>query len=372
MPSSSCHEIPQHQQTPFENRLMEKEIGAGLTDTEILEITHRAEIYRRLEGLIGNTPKIEIALPHNNRLIQTDETANPTETHYDRVYLQLFRELEAAGKIQPGDILLETTSGSAGISFAWMAKKLGYTSIIFAPSFLPEPRKTAMDSLANKVHYSDDRKTYLKGCADMMVAYWKNRDNQKAAKAEGRSIRLLNHSQNPIASQAFTSIISELTNNQINLPDYFIGGIGNGATILGVAEPLKIQKPNAKVIGFEPIESCPFYKQHQDRWGQLTASLTGQMSIPDDFKFHNLPGIGSFGNIDFPFIKKAIRDELVDDIIPIQAGLILNSVSYNAGLAPENQQGHTSIIARYLAERMAERVNGKTFLGFIYDKNDRY
>lgn len=361
-------EVPQIQ-TEFQARLHEKEVRAGLTDEELEGLTQEQK-YERIETLVGNTPKIEVPLVNGNVLIQSDETANPTENHYDRVYLHLLRELEKEGNIAPGDTLLETTSGSAGISFAWMCKKLGFKPVVFTPGFIPEARRTELEHLA-EVHYSDDRERYLQACAEMMVRYL--RENKDKVKTTGHKIWMPNHSQDPRTPSAFHSLADEVAQKYPGQPiDYFIGGVGNGSTILGIAERLKQINPNAKVIGFEPMEACPYYKRYKDRWGHVAPRFVRDEDVPEGYSFHELPGTGGFGNIAFPFMTEAVDRGLVDDIVPVPDRQILDMLKYNEGLPPEQQQGHTSLIAHYIADIWAQHVKGKRFVSMVYDKADRY
>jgi cysteine synthase A len=362
------HEVPQHP-TEFQARLRQKEERAGITDEEI-ESLPQEERYGRIETLVGRTPKLEVPLTNGNTLIQSDETANPAESHYDRVYLHLLHELEKEGTIAPGDTLLETTSGSAGISFAWMSKKLGYQPVVFAPSFIPKPRRIELEHLA-EVHYSDDRERYLQACAEMMLTYL--REYREQVKATGHKIWMPNHSQDPRTPESFHSIVDEIAKQYPDRQiDYFIGGVGNGSTILGPAERLKQLYPNVKIIGFEPVEACPYYKRYKDRWGKVAPHFVKDKQIPEGFSFHEMPGTGGFGNIPFPFMTEAVDRGLVDDIVPVPDKQILEMLKYNDSLPPEQQQGHSSLIAHYIAEVCAQQMHGENIVSMVYDKADRY
>jgi cysteine synthase len=356
--------------TEFQNRLNEREQREGLTRDELSTLS-RPEIFARLESAIGNTPKLEVPLPNGNTLIQVDETANPAESHYDRVYIHLLKCLEQEKTISPGDTLLETTSGSAGISFAWIAKKLGYKTVVFAPRCIPEPRRFELINLCDEVYLSDDEEGYLEACAERMVLYLK--DNRKQVKATGHKIWMPNHSQDPRTPEAFHSVGDEiLAAFPGRTVDYYIGGVGNGTTILGPMTRLRQIYPHIKGIGFEPMKACPYYKQHRARWGRVAPKLVEENDIPDGYSFHQLPGTGGYGRINFPFMNEAIAKGLIDDIIPVPTERLLEAVPYNNDVAPDHQQGNTSLIARYIAETMAAHTSGKTFLSLIYDKADRY
>jgi cysteine synthase len=242
--------------TFFQKRLHRREIAANLT-LENLAGVSRSELYERMEKSIGSTVMRSVQLPNGNTLYQKNETGNPTETHYDRCYIALIKALELNGDIAPGDTLLETTSGSAGVSFAWVCRKLGYRAVVFMPAFVPAPRILEVRRLAAEVHLSDNREQYLLGCSLAMMAYYKK--NLRAVRASGHNIYMPNHSQDFLTPRIFAQIMDEV---QADIGDdkidYFIGGIGNGSTILGIGERLKELNPEAKVIAFEPISACPF------------------------------------------------------------------------------------------------------------------
>ena len=89
-----------HQPTNFQERLRLKEQRFGLTDEDIASTT-RWELFKRLEASVGNTPLRMLSLENGNVLYQKDETHNPTETHYDRCYVELLRDLESEHAITP-------------------------------------------------------------------------------------------------------------------------------------------------------------------------------------------------------------------------------------------------------------------------------
>ncbi len=356
-------------ETHFSQRLREREELMGLRSEDIQSLS-RSEVHKRLKAATGNTPLRVIALPNGNTLVQKDETANPTESHYDRCYLPLLEALEAEGTISKGDVLLETTSGSAGISFAWICQKLGFAPHVFMPDFVPEPRIVESRRFA-EVHLSSDRERYLQACAEDMVHYF--RENKAALRAEGRGMWMPNHSQDFRTPIAFEAIADEVAMQKPGIGvDYFIGGVGNGSTLLGVGRRVKTIWPDARVIGYEPTRACPFYVAHRNRWGSIAPKLAGDEEIPAQWQVHDMPGTGSFGNIPFPFMKAAIEKGVIDDMLHVRDAEILQSVRYNEKLTPELRQGHTSLVARFIAEQMAKQVRGKIFFTMAYDKLGRY
>jgi len=356
--------------TYFQKRLLQRETRTGLTDGEVRGLS-REELYARIEKAVGWTGMNRFSLPNGNTLFQKNETGNPTETHYDRCYVHLIKNLELEGKIRPGDMLLETTSGSAGVSFAWACKKLGYEAVVFMPAFVPEPRILEVRRLASAVHLSDDRATYLLGCSNQMVAFY--RQNLRAVRGQGRNIFMPNHSQDFLTPRIFESIMNEVDAHlEGEKIDYFIGGIGNGSTILGIGERLKNLNPAARIIAFEPASSCPFYKRQRHQWGKVGPVFIADEDIPEGFSFHQLPGTGGYGNIDFPFMDAAFEKGLIDDICAVPDADILASVTYNDGIEEEFKLGNSSLISRHIADALVKQVSDKNILVIAYDRADRY
>ena len=278
------------------------------------------------------------------------------------MFLVLLRELEREGRIKPGDVLCETTSGSAGISFAWMCRKLGYRSVVFAPDCIPLARKVEIENLADEYYYSQDDGAYLAASAEMMRNYLRHSRWKFRAWSP-------NHSQDPRTLQAFTALTNEVI-KRVTPIHYFIGGIGNGSTLLAIGRRLKnhrtLRRFHCKILGFEPRSACPYYQTHRDRWGKVIPLFARDEDIPQKYSFHSLPGTGSFGNIRFPFMEMALAENILDDVCIIPDSLIpLANTAYNADLQPEEHQGNSSLVARYIAEEMALYVENKNFKWWV-------
>lgn len=360
-------------ETGFSARLERREKELELDKISLVDAT-RVQLYDRLKSVIGHSPICEIKLPNGNTLLQINETHGPSESHYDRVFVPLLESLEKEERIGVGADVLETSTGSAGISFAWAAKKLGFNPYIFMPSYVPEPRIVESQRLAGheQVTLIDDRKQYVKACSDAMVAHLKA--NKAKVNAEGRKIWMANHSQNLIVPSFFAPIADEAHNFAgVGNIDYFIGGIGNGSTLLGIGERLKQYSLRTKVIGFEPHRAATYFHSERSRWGHVVSPILGENeSVHAEWSFHDLPGTGGSGNVDMPFMNAAIKNGIIDDVMPVDERFILSSSRYNEGLSHEEKLGNSSLVAIAIAERMAMDVSNKVFLALAYDRADRY
>lgn len=360
-------------ETRFSARLERREKESGLDRPSLVDAT-RAQLYDRLKSAIGHSPICEIELANGNTLLQVNETHGPSESHYDRVFVSLLENLEKEGRITAGADVLETSTGSAGISFAWAAKKLGFNPYVFMPSYVPEPRIVETQRLAGheQVVLIDDRKEYVKACSDAMVAHLKA--NKARVSAAGKKIWMANHSQNPIVPSLFAPIADEAHNfSDGRSIDYFIGGIGNGSTLLGIGERLKQFSSRTKVIGFEPHRAATYFHSEHARWGNLVAPILGKNeSVHAEWSFHDLPGTGGSGNVNMPFINSAIENGIMDDVVPVDERYILSNTRHNEVLSIEERLGNSSLVAMAIAERMAMDVSNKVILVLAYDRADRY
>lgn len=238
------------------------------------------------------------------------------------------------------------------------------------PDFIPRPRIDFAQTMA-EVHLNSDRTRYVAACVEDMMAY--RAAHKESIRATRHKLWLPNHSQDQRSPLAFAEIATEVTSQHAQPIDFFIGGIGNGTTLMGIGSQLKEVYPTCKVIGFEPARACPTLRANPHLQGRLAPSMSLD-ALPGGYEMHDLPGTGGFGNLNFPFIQQAVDQEVLDEICVVDERSILaaHSDRYNSELAAELRHGHTSLVARWIAEQMAEKVHGKTFMTIVYDRADRY
>ena len=224
----------------------------------------RQEVYKSIEQRIGDTPLIKYqgVVPGENSIWIKRECDAPFGSHYDRVYAALFKHYEEAGKIKPGDKILETTSGAAGVSFAGIGKLLGYECFVAIPSGGEKAREDAIkEQLADDSHiiYTPSEE-YISGFPKFLKRFL----------AEHKDYFFLNHSMglrskekpdeysdNKITLEAMAGIAKEVM-KKIDI-DYFLPAVGNGSSVLGPGKALK-EKSLAKIIAFETVQSAAAYE----------------------------------------------------------------------------------------------------------------
>ncbi|MFO0702954.1 MAG: pyridoxal-phosphate dependent enzyme [Candidatus Andersenbacteria bacterium] len=206
------------------------------------------ERYQRLLGgyRIGNTDLAELPAPgHANRIYSKLEYQNVSGSHYDRVYRVLLEDLESRGVIRPGvTTLLETTSGNAGISCAFMARELGYRCMIFLPASLPENRKRAVAAYGAEVREVGGD-NYVADARNAMQAFI----NEHHERVDGlRVFYSPNHSQQELSCDAVALIATEAVQEVLNRFTCFIGAAGNGTTPKWFRRALRQHNPAIRLL----------------------------------------------------------------------------------------------------------------------------
>lgn len=330
----------------------------------------RRKLYDKLRVSIGNTPlkKFDGCVPNGNQIWLKCECDNPYGSHYDRVFLQLFENFEDSGRITPGAEIYETTSGSAGISFAAISKELGYIAHVGIPAGGEQARILAIESYGASIHYTP-AETYLAGFPEFIL---------KFKKANPKCI-FLNHSMSKHGG-ANNSTISALekigTEIERDLPriDYFIPAVGNGSSILG---PARGFTRGLKIIAFETFQSAVAYEQlYPDRYQERFGISPGTLNR------HRLPGT-SFPGIDFPHIKLSVEERIINEVVLVSDFRMDQEYRSLTGrddsLAMPHWDtievdgfGRTTHAGLAVALSLSETVSSKNFVVIAYDRADRY
>jgi cysteine synthase len=319
---------------------------------------------------IGNTPLIEFNrhVPNQNRIWIKLECENPFGSHYDRVYLELFRHFERQGLLKPGDTVIETTSGSAGVSFAGIGRLLGYKCLVAIPEGGEKAREDAIKREGAELIFTP-ADAYVSGFPRFIKRFL----------VTHRNIVFLNHSMGPgntentVATSALAGIAKELQ-QQLDPIDYFIAAVGNGSSILG---PGRILRDRTKIVTFEPFQSAvAFELMYPNRYEEMYGIKPG--TLPR----HRMPGT-SYQGIDFPHIRISFKDEpmvsetrLVSDAKTDKQYQAMTGKTKARDLphwdSVELQYGRTTQAGLAVALRVAETVTNQNFVIVAYDKPDRY
>jgi len=204
-------------------------------------------IYDNILDTIGNTPivKLHRLAPKNVDLYVKVEAFNPGGSVKDRLAIAIILDAEQKGLIKPGDTVVEATSGNTGVALAMVCAARGYRFVAFmADSFSIERRKL-MRAYGAKVILTPAAER-----GSGMV-----RRAEELAKKHGWFLaRQFQNPANPAYHRNTTAaeILRDFAGKRL---DYFVTGWGTGGTLTGVADVLRVARPEVKVIATEPAEA---------------------------------------------------------------------------------------------------------------------
>ena len=201
-------------------------------------------IYNNILETIGSTPivKINSMGPQDQNIFVKCEAFNPLASVKDRLAIAIIEDAEENGKLQPGQTVVEATSGNTGIALAMVCAAKGYPFVATMVETFSIERRKIMKALGAKV--------ILTPAAE--------RGTGMVKKAEDLANKygwfLASQFQNP-ANPAYhrnttaPEILNDFAGKDL---DYFVSGWGTGGTITGTGEVLKIARPNINIIAIEP------------------------------------------------------------------------------------------------------------------------
>jgi [CysO sulfur-carrier protein]-thiocarboxylate-dependent cysteine synthase len=200
--------------------------------------------YESILDLIGNTPLVGVhALSPNPavRIYAKLEGQNPGGSMKDRIALRMVEAAERDGLLQPGDTILEPSSGNTGIGLALVARMKGYRLRVVLPENVSEERRQMLEIFGAEVIPSP-------GDEGSNGAI---RRAEKLAAEDSSLVMLFQYGNpaNPDAHYATTG--PEILRDCPEL-DVFVAGLGTSGTLMGVGRYLKEQKPDVQVVAVEP------------------------------------------------------------------------------------------------------------------------
>jgi cysteine synthase len=205
-----------------------------------------------LSRLIGNTPLLRLSLTVDGRpreIFAKMEAYNLTGSIKDRMALNVLTCAHRCGALKPGDLIVEATSGNAGIAFAALGRALGHKVRIYMPDWMSAERRALLKSFgAELCLVSHEEGGFLGSIARaealgaersdvFLPRQFANRDNCGAHEL-GTGAELLSQ----LAALGLT-------------PDGFVAGVGTGGTVMGVGRALRAAVPGVKIHPLEPAES---------------------------------------------------------------------------------------------------------------------
>ncbi len=301
-----------------------------------------SKIYTSADQLIGKTPLLELTHIEKEyglkaKILAKLEYFNPAGSIKDRIAKAMIDEAEASGKLKPGSVIIEPTSGNTGIGLASVAAARGYRIIIVMPETMSVERRQLMKAYGAELVLTEG----AKGMKGAIAKAQELAEETPNSFVPGQFV----NPANPQAHREHTGPeIYEDTDGNV---DIFVAGVGTGGTVTGVGEYLKSKNPNVKIVAVEPASSAV-----------LSTGVAGP---------HKIQGIGA------GFVPDVLNTKIYDEILPVSnedAFAMGKLIGKKEGVLVGISSGAAAFAAIELAKRPENE--GKTIVVLLPDTGDRY
>lgn len=205
--------------------------------------------YQDITETVGSTPLIRLnrmaaGLP--GRIAVKHEGYNPFNSVKDRIGAAMINDAVEKGRLRPGMIIVEPTSGNTGIGLAYVAASRGYRCIFTMPDTMTYERRNLLRALGAKVVLTD-------GAKGMKGAIARAEDILSRLGDRAWMPRQFDNPANPAIHYRTTG--PEIWTDTDGAVDVFVAGVGTGGTITGAGRYLRERKPGIRIVAVEPAES---------------------------------------------------------------------------------------------------------------------
>ena len=283
---------------------------------------------------VGNTPLVRLqripgpdTIARGNVVLGKLEGNNPAGSVKDRPALSMIMRAQERGEIQPGDTLIEATSGNTGIALAMTAAMLGYKMVLVMPENQSLERRQSMAAYGAELIL-----TAATGGMELARDY----ALQLQKEGRGRLLDQFSNLDNPRAHLETTGPeIWRDTHGQIT---HFVSSMGTTGTITGVSTYLKSMNPEIQIIGAQPSEGS------------------------------QIPGIRKWAPEYLPKIYQADRVDRIEYVSQGEAEEMARRMAAEEGIFC----GISAAGALVIALRIAREVENATIVFIVCDRGDRY
>jgi cysteine synthase B len=287
-------------------------------------------MYQTLEDFVGNTPLVRLKrLPGqtSNVVLAKLEGNNPAGSVKDRPALSMIRRAQARGTIQPGDTLIEATSGNTGIALAMAAAMMGYKMRLIMPEHLSIERRQTMKAFGADIVLVT-QKEGMEGARDLA-------ERMRDA-GEGIILDQFANPDNPLAHYESTG--PELWRDTQGQITHFVSSMGTTGTIMGTGRYLREHNPAVQIVGVQPIDG---------------AQIPGIRKWPAEY----VPSICDFSKIDRIMEVSQEEAEIMTRRLAAEEGIFAGISSGGAMAA---------------ALKLSAEVENATIVSIVCDRGDRY
>jgi cysteine synthase B len=290
--------------------------------------------YMTISQTVGNTPLVRLqripspdVIARGNIILGKLEGNNPAGSVKDRPALSMIMRAQERGEIQPGDTLIEATSGNTGIALAMAAAMLGYKMVLVMPENQSLERRQSMAAYGAELIL-----TAATGGMELARDY----ALQLQKEGRGRLLDQFSNLDNPRAHLETTGPeIWRDTHGQIT---HFVSSMGTTGTITGVSAYLKSMNPAIQIIGAQPSEGS------------------------------QIPGIRKWAPEYLPKIYQADRVDRIEYVSQGEAEEMARRMAAEEGIFC----GISAAGALVITLRIAQEVENATIVFIVCDRGDRY
>ncbi|OFE44520.1 cysteine synthase CysM [Acinetobacter towneri] len=283
-----------------------------------------------LDHYVGKTPLVRLQrlASHTQATVLAKlEGNNPAGSVKDRPAYNMIMQAEKRGEIQPGDTLIEATSGNTGIALAMVAAMRGYKMQLIMPDNMSQERKDAMRAYGAEL-IEVTKAQGMEGARDLALQMQR----------EGKGL-VLNQFGNPDNVEAhYLTTGPEIWQQTGGKISHFVSAMGTTGTIMGVSKYLKEQNPDIQIIGLQPSDG---------------SSIAGIRRWPEAY---------------LPTIFDRSRVDRIIDIPQIEAEKTMRRLAQKEGISAGTSSGG----AVWAALKIAEENPNAVIVCIVCDRGDRY
>jgi len=289
---------------------------------------------KTIEQCIGNTPLVRLQRLYQgpNLVLCKLEGDNPAGSVKDRPALSMIRRAEEVGRIQPGDTLIEATSGNTGIALSMVAAARGYRMMIIMPEHMSKERQDTMRSYGAELIL-----TPKAGSMEQAI------DTARQMEAEGKGV-ILDQFSNPDNPRGhYETTGPEVWRDTDGNVTHFVASTGTTGTLMGTSRYLKEQNPDIRIVGVSP-----------DPEG-------------------GIPGIRKWPKEYEPRIFEETRLDERRQVGKAEAQAMARTLAREEGIfGGISSGGNVAVALRVARELDAEGISNGVIVTIICDRGDRY
>jgi cysteine synthase B len=288
-----------------------------------------------IEDCVGNTPLVSL-----KRLWQSPKVSvmgklegnNPAGSVKDRPALNMITKAEQRGDIEPGDTLIEATSGNTGIALAMAAAMKGYRMVLIMPDNMSEERRASMRAFGAELVSVSHAEGGMELARDLAT--------EMEQQGKGKVLDQFANPDNWMAHYETTGPeIWRDTNGQIT---HFVSSMGTTGTIMGVSRYLKEQNPDIQIVGVQPADEA------------------------------QIPGIRRWPVEYLPKIFEAERVDKTMDVSQELAEQTMREMATKEGIFAGVSSGGSMAVALKIAKQQEALGKEANIVSIVCDRGDRY